>query len=157
MYGYLSQTTYARCTVPTWPELVHSTHRLAHKSSFWACSTTVGAKRDRTSAEREARASERKARAGSYHTRPENHANDFEKVQQHPFQFQRYSSTINAHKCSFFARTVPAWNALSPVSVCADSVAVFHSSVDDFYLFYCFFFCCIKNHEYSLRNKKTIL
>ena len=32
--------------------------------------------------EREARASERKldARAGSYHTRPENHANDFEKV-----------------------------------------------------------------------------
>ena len=76
---------------------------------------------------------------------------------QHPFQFQRYSSTINAHKCSFFVRTVPAWNALSPVSVCADSVAVFHSSVDDFYLFYCFFFCCIKNHEYSLRNKKTIL
>ena len=68
---------------------------------------------------------------------------------QHPFQFQRYSSTINAHKCSFFVRTVPAWNALSPVSVCADSVAVFH--------FYCFFFCCIKNHEYSLRNKKTIL
>ena len=31
--------------------------------------------------EREARASERaKVRAGSYHTRPENHANDFEKV-----------------------------------------------------------------------------
>ena len=76
---------------------------------------------------------------------------------QHPFQFQRYSSTINAHKCSFFVRTVPAWNALSLVSVCADSVAVFHSSVDDFYLFYCFFFFCIKNHEYSLRNKKTIL
>ena len=41
----------------------------------------MSAKRDRTSAEREARASERaKARAGSYHTRPENHANDFEKV-----------------------------------------------------------------------------
>ena len=44
---------------------------------------------------------------------------------QQPFQFQRYSSTINAHKYSFFVRTVPAWNALSPVSVRADSVAVF--------------------------------
>ena len=48
---------------------------------------------------------------------------------QHPFQFQRYSSTINGHKYSFFVRTVPAWNALSPVSVRADSVAVFHSSI----------------------------
>ena len=48
---------------------------------------------------------------------------------QQPFQFQRYSSTINAHKYSFFVRTVPAWNALSPVSVRADSVAVFHSSI----------------------------
>ena len=48
---------------------------------------------------------------------------------QHSFQFQRYSSTINAHKYSFFIRTVPAWNALSPVSVCADSVVVFHSSI----------------------------
>ena len=48
---------------------------------------------------------------------------------QHPFQFQRYSSTINAHKYSFFVRTVPAWNALSPVSVSADSFAVFHSSI----------------------------
>ena len=39
-------------------------YRLAHKSSFWA-----------------RRASERKlVRAGSYHTRPENQANDFEKV-----------------------------------------------------------------------------
>ena len=77
---------------------------------------------------------------------------------KYPFQFQRNSSTINAHKYSFFVRTVPAWNALSPASVCADSVAVFHSrSVDDFYLFYYFFFCCIKNHEYSLRFKKTIL
>ena len=46
---------------------------------------------------------------------------------QHPFHFQRYSSTINVHKYSFFVRTVPAWNPLSPVSVCADSVAVFHS------------------------------
>ena len=56
--------------------------RLVHKSSFSARSATVSAKRDRTSAEREARASERKlvVRAGSYHTRPENHANDFEKV-----------------------------------------------------------------------------
>ena len=48
---------------------------------------------------------------------------------QHPFQFQRYSSAINSHKYSFFVRTVPAWNALSPVSVRADSVAVFHSSI----------------------------
>ena len=48
---------------------------------------------------------------------------------QHPFQFQRYSSTINAHKYSFFVRTVPTWNALSPVSVSADSVTVFHSSI----------------------------
>ena len=55
---------------------------------------------------------------------------------KYPFQFQRNSSTINAHKYSFLVRTVPAWNALSPVSVCADSVAVFHSrSVDDFDLF----------------------
>ena len=56
--------------------------RLVHKSSFSARSATVSAKRDLTSAEREARASERKlvVRAGSYHTRPENHANDFEKV-----------------------------------------------------------------------------
>ena len=56
--------------------------RIVHKSSFSARSATVSAKRDRTSAEREARASERKlvVRAGSYHTRPENHANDFEKV-----------------------------------------------------------------------------
>ena len=45
---------------------------------------------------------------------------------QHPFQFQRYSSTINAHKYSFVGRTVPTWNSLSPVSVRADSVAVFH-------------------------------
>ena len=43
--------------------------RLAHKSSFWARSATVSAKRERA-----------KARAGSYHTRPENQANDFEKV-----------------------------------------------------------------------------
>ena len=63
---------------------------------------------------------------------------------KHPFQFQRYSSTTNAHKYSFFVRTVPVWNALSPVSVCADSVAVFHSSVDDFYLFYCFSFVASK-------------
>ena len=40
--------------------------RLAHKSSFWARSATKNAKRDRT--------------IGSYHTRPENQANDFEKV-----------------------------------------------------------------------------
>ena len=51
---------------------------------------------------------------------------------QHPFQFQRYSSDINAHKYSFFVRTVPVWNALSPVSVRADSVAVFRSSIFTF-------------------------
>ena len=38
--------------------------RLAHKSSFWARSATVSAKRDRTSAQREARASERKFMPG---------------------------------------------------------------------------------------------
>ena len=65
----------------------------------------------------------------------------------HPFQFQRYSSTINAHKCSFFVRTVPAWNALSPVSVCANSVAVFHSSVDDFYLFLLLFLLLQKKSQ----------
>ena len=67
---------------------------------------------------------------------------------QHPFQFQCYSSTINMHKCSFFVRTVPAWNALSPVSIHADSVAVFHSSICNnfmcrrflFILFYFIFF-----------------
>ena len=43
----------------------------------------MSAKRDRTSAERERASAKReraKARAGSYHTRPENQANDFEKV-----------------------------------------------------------------------------
>ena len=74
MYGYLSQTTYARCTVPTLPEVVQSTHS---SSSVTHLPLT----------------------------------------------------TINAHKYSFFVRTVPAWNALSPVSVSADSVAVFHSSI----------------------------
>ena len=33
---------------------------------------------------------------------------------RHPLQFQRYSYAINAHKYSFFVRTFPAWNALSP-------------------------------------------
>ena len=54
---------------------------------------------------------------------------------QHPFQFQRYSSTINAHRYSFFVRTIPAWDALSPVSVRADSVAVFHLSICNNVLF----------------------
>ena len=31
---------------------------------------------------------------------------------RHPFQFQRFSSNVNAHKFSFFVRTVPVWNAL---------------------------------------------
>ena len=57
---------------------------------------------------------------------------------QHPFQYQRYSSTINAHRYSFFVRTVSAWNALSPVSVRADSVAVFHSRIcNSFIVFFC--------------------
>ena len=51
-----------------WPILHRPTNcgvtRLAHKSSFWARSASERAK----------------ARTGSYHTRPENHANDFEKV-----------------------------------------------------------------------------
>ena len=62
---------------------------------------------------------------------------------KHPFQFQRYSSPINdcyAHKYSFFVRTVPAWNALSPVSVSADSVAVFHSSIFKNVMFWQFLF-----------------
>ena len=80
--------------------------RLAHKSSFWARSATVSAKRDRTSAERERASAKRERakarlvslavnhikwrhfranfRAGSYHTRPENQANDFEKVYLSP-------------------------------------------------------------------------
>ena len=43
-------------------------------------------------------------------------------------------------------RTVPSWNALSPVSVCADSVAVFIQvfviilRVDDFYFFFIYLF-----------------
>ena len=94
MYGYLSQTTYARCTVPTRPEVVQSTH---------SSSSVI-------------------------------------------------TQAINAHKCSFSVRTVPAWNALSPVSVCADSVAVFHSSVDDFYLFYCFFLCFFTNIPSDLKR-----
>ena len=62
------------------------------------------------------------------------------------FQFQRYSLTINEDKFSFFVRTVPAWNALSPVSVRADPVAVFQSSIcnivffDHFYFIYLFIF-----------------
>ena len=54
---------------------------------------------------------------------------------QQSFQFQRYLSTINAHKYSFFVRTVPAWNALSPVSVRVDSVAVYHLSICNNFMF----------------------
>ena len=39
---------------------------------------------------------------------------------QHPFQFHRFLSNVNAHKFSFFVRSVPVWNALSPASVCED-------------------------------------
>ena len=51
--------------------------RLAHKSSFWARSATVSAKRERAKACEILR---KLVRARSYHTRPENQANDFEKV-----------------------------------------------------------------------------
>ena len=40
-------------------------------------------------------------------------------------QFHHCSSNVNMQKFSFFIRSVPIWNALSPTSVCADSVAVF--------------------------------
>ena len=59
---------------------------------------------------------------------------------KYPFQFQRNSSTINAHKYSFFVRTVPAWNALSLVSICADSVPVFHSSICNNFMSWRFLF-----------------
>ena len=64
---------------------------------------------------------------------------------RHPFQLQGYSSTINAHKYSSFVGAVPTWNTLSLVSVCTDSVAVFHSStcVDDFYFIYLVIFSSI--------------
>ena len=46
-----------------------------------------------------------------------------------------HSSSIFAHltlmriSFLFFVRSVPVWNALSPASVCADSVAAFHSCI----------------------------
>ena len=49
---------------------------------------------------------------------------------QQLFQFHRCSSSnVNAHKFSFFVRSVPVWNALSPASECADSVAAFFSCI----------------------------
>ena len=52
------------------------------------------------------------------------------------FQFQRYSFTINEDNFSFFVRTVPAWNALSPVSVYVlIPVAVFHASICNNFMF----------------------
>ena len=65
---------------------------------------------------------------------------------QHPFQFPCCLSIVNTHKYSFFVRTVPAWNALSPTSVCAHSVAAFHSSICNKFMFRWFFtsnFICI--------------
>ena len=59
---------------------------------------------------------------------------------QHQFQFQRCSSFVNAHKHAFFVRNVPAWNALFPASVCADSVAAFHSSICNNFMYWRFFF-----------------
>ena len=69
---------------------------------------------------------------------------------KHPFQFQRYSSTINAHKYSFFVRTIPAWNASSPQCLlfpyvlipllCSIQVFVIILCVDDFYFIYLFIF-----------------
>ena len=65
--------------------------RLAHKSSFWARSRAferVARLWARSASEREARASESSVvRAGSYHTRPENQANDFEKVYREQERF----------------------------------------------------------------------
>ena len=55
---------------------------------------------------------------------------------RHPFQFQRFSSNVNAHKFSFFVRTVPVWNALSSASVHADCVTAFHSNIRNS-LFHC--------------------
>ena len=68
------------------------------------------------------------------------------------FQFQRYSFTINEDNFSFFVRTVPAWNALSPVSVRADPVAVFQSSIcniffNDFYFIYLFIYLFIFSYD----------
>ena len=71
-----------RWTVPTWPELVHSTH-----SSFSVAHLSL----TRTS-------------------------------------------------ILFFVRTVPAWNSLFPASVCADSVAVFHSINCNNFMYWWFFF-----------------
>ena len=68
MCGYLSQMTYARCTVPTWPEVVHSIHSSPSASNLPLTHTSI----------------------------------------------------------LFF---LPTQNALSPVLVCADSVAEFHSSI----------------------------
>ena len=53
---------------------------------------------------------------------------------------QRCSSFVNAHKHAFFVRNVPAWNALFPASVCADSVAAFHSSICNNFMYWRFFF-----------------
>ena len=58
---------------------------------------------------------------------------------QHPFEFQRCSSIINAQKYSFFLRTVHAWKALCPASVCADSVAAFYSSICNNFKYWRFF------------------
>ena len=73
---------------------------------------------------------------------------------QHPCQFQRYSSTINAHKYSFFVRTFPL-GTLCPLFpyvliplLCSIQVFVIMLCFDDFYFIYLFFhmtfnFICI--------------
>ena len=57
-------------------ELVSSLATVRNSEIDLLTSRALSAKRDRTSEERE----RAKVRAGSYHTRPENQANDFEKV-----------------------------------------------------------------------------
>ena len=47
---------------------------------------------------------------------------------------------VNAHKYSILIRTVPASKALSCASVCADSVAAFHSSICNNFMYRRFFF-----------------
>ena len=96
MYGYLSQTTYTRYNVPTWTEVVHSTHSSSSVTHL----------------------------------------------------------PLTRRSSLFF---LPAQNALSPVSICANSVVMFHSSILCWQIFFflifhitCHFICiCIGNSMIS--------
>ena len=48
---------------------------------------------------------------------------------RHPYQFRQYFSSINAHKYSFFVRTVSHWNALPNHIVAAKSTALLRSGL----------------------------